>query len=326
MTTTLSAPSTTRPRVSVIVPVLNGIRTIRPCLDSLTALQQARPDVEVLVVDNGSTDGTRDVVREYPTVQLLVESEIRGPSAARNAGAQVARGDILAFTDADCVVTAAWLEEALPRFLDCGVVGVGGAIEGVAPQNAIQQWMNDRRILDQEAALHNPIKPYLQTANAFFRRQAVLEVSGFDPSLPYGEDCDLSWRIQEATGGRLDYAAAALVYHDHRCSLRGTSPPVGQERHGRGVPGPQMGLAHSAKALEGERVGGAGPGGARDSTDPPVARPCAPAGTVSGPAGFPAPLRTQVGSAQGGVDHRAMALLVIVRCRRFAAPRTILCC
>jgi GT2 family glycosyltransferase len=207
--------------VSIIVPCYNGMRTLTACIDSLTRLAPASPPHEILVVDNGSTDGSLEAIAARPEVRLVKEHAVRGPAAARNAGARLAEGTILAFTDIDCVVTPSWLVESLPAFAAPEVVGVGGAIEGVRPKNRIQAWMNSRKILDQERALAHPFRPYLQTANALFRREAFQRVGGFDPRLYCGEDCDLSWRVQQETGGTLAYRPQALVFHDHRCSLRG---------------------------------------------------------------------------------------------------------
>jgi len=207
--------------VSVIVPVYNGSRTIGRCLESLVALPDSPVSREILVVDNGSTDETVEIIRRFPEVRLLVEKETRGASAARNRGAREASGDILAFTDADCVVDPEWLTVGVAAFHDNGIAGVGGRIEGVESTNSIQEWMNDRRILDQERDFANPFLPYAQTANAFFGAVPFRAVDGFDASIPYGEDCDLSWRIQRDTKGRLVYEPDALVYHDHRASLGG---------------------------------------------------------------------------------------------------------
>lgn len=209
------------PLVSIIVPCYNGMRTLRGCIESLIELDPASPDHEIIVVDNGSDDGSLEAIASYPQVRLVKEHSVRGPAAARNRGAEAAAGEFLAFTDIDCIVSPRWLVETLPAFADSQVIGAGGAIEGVKPKNRIQKWMNSRKILDQERALSNPFMPYLQTANAVFRSEAFRQIKGFDQSLYCGEDCDLSWRMQKATGGRLAYIPAAVVFHDHRCSIRG---------------------------------------------------------------------------------------------------------
>lgn len=207
--------------VSIIVPCYNGMRTLRNCVESLLKLDKASPSHEIIIVDNGSNDGSIEALSAISEIRLVKEHAVRGPSAARNRGATVASGDVLAFTDIDCIVSSRWLLETVPAFANPEIVGVGGAIEGVRPKNRIQEWMNSRKILDQERAMANPFMPYLQTANALFRHDAFNKVNGFDQSLYCGEDCDLSWRLQKETGGNLLYLPAAVVYHDHRCSIRG---------------------------------------------------------------------------------------------------------
>ena len=113
------------PRVSVIVPVLDGASCIDRCLEALLAQTYPSHRVELIVVDNGSRDATPDRVRTHP-VTLLVERSVRSPYAARNAGIQRASGEVIAFTDADCVPAKDWLERgvaALER--ECGGGRVG---------------------------------------------------------------------------------------------------------------------------------------------------------------------------------------------------------
>src|SRR3954468_3722294 len=100
------------PVVSVVVPVRDGARVIRGCLDALTA-QRGAPPYEVLVVDNGSTDTTAAAVRAHPSAPTLLAESRPGSYAARNAGISAATGSILAFTDADCTPAATWLAEAV---------------------------------------------------------------------------------------------------------------------------------------------------------------------------------------------------------------------
>lgn len=207
--------------VSIIIPCYNGMRTIAECLNSLVALDPASPSHEIIVVDNGSTDGSVEVIKTYKEVTLVYEHTIQGPAAARNTGVQGSCGSILAFVDIDCIVTPRWLIEGFAAFKDPGVVGAGGRIEGSVPKNSIQEWMNAAKILDQERTLNHHFMPFIQTANALFRKEAFMEVGGFDTALRSGEDCDLSWRIQKASKGRIAYCPEALVYHDHRASMKG---------------------------------------------------------------------------------------------------------
>ena len=108
------------PGISVVVPVYNGEKTLRQCLNSV--LDQTYGDYEVVVVDDGSTDETRDIITDFQRksekVVYVLESR-RGRALARNAGIREAKGDIIAMTDADCVVPKNWLQE-LTRLITHG--------------------------------------------------------------------------------------------------------------------------------------------------------------------------------------------------------------
>lgn len=218
----MEAETMTEPpvEISVIIPSYNSERTIAACLESLRELAPETPPFEVIVADNGSTDGSVDIIRQFSEVKLVFETERRGAAPARNAAVPLARGKILAFTDSDCVAAPLWLLEGIKPFEDPTVVGVAGGILGVSPSNFIQEWMNARRILDQEHAFRHPFMPFIQTANAFYRRKEFMEVGMFDTTFTTaGEDCDLSWRLLLKTGGRLELRHTALIYHDHRCTV-----------------------------------------------------------------------------------------------------------
>src|SRR5438445_6128164 len=129
MAETRAAPSKTTtspelPSATVVVAAYNAIATIEECLDSLSALRYPRELLEIIAVDNASTDGTRQAIAGRPDV-VLVEEGRRGAAAARNAGIRRARGAVVAFTDADCTVDADWLSELVVPLTDpqVGIVG-----------------------------------------------------------------------------------------------------------------------------------------------------------------------------------------------------------
>jgi glycosyltransferase involved in cell wall biosynthesis len=106
--------------VSVIVPMYNAERTLVACLDGLAAQDHPREEHEILLVDNGSTDASVDIARRYPGITLLSEPN-PGAYAARNHGLRRARGEVIAFTDPDCVPDPSWIREVASAFADPGL-------------------------------------------------------------------------------------------------------------------------------------------------------------------------------------------------------------
>ena len=199
--------------MSIVVPVRNAERTVRDCIASLLQLEYPSSRREVVVVDNGSSDASAPIIRDLP-VRLLTEPR-RGPSWARNAGIDASTGDIVAFTDADCIVTTGWLRELVASFReDDGAFAVAGEVLPFAPQTPAEAYMARRQSRWQEAALRAP-RPYMVTANVAFRRQTFDKIGRFDPRFPVGQDQDLSWRFF-AAGLRCQYAPNAIVFHHHR--------------------------------------------------------------------------------------------------------------
>src|SRR5262245_46752438 len=202
---------------SVIIPALNNRSTLPAQLDALAA-QRFDRDWEIIVVDNGSADGTAELVVERgQTLQhlRLVRELDRGRStggAARNAGARAARSDRLLFCDADDVVSAAWVDALWSALDDFDLVG--GALE--------YELLNDERQrasreLIQTDALSTPMShlPYSSTASFAARREVFEALGGFDTSL---SEVDFCWRAQYA-GFSLGFAPDALVHY----RLRGTA-------------------------------------------------------------------------------------------------------
>ena len=112
-------------KYSIIVPAYNGGNTIKGCLSAALNQSISRDDYEVIVVDDGSTDGTGDMVKRFP-VRYICQPN-RGPASARNHGAREAIGKIILFTDSDCVPAYKWVEEMTKPFEKPDVIAVKGA-------------------------------------------------------------------------------------------------------------------------------------------------------------------------------------------------------
>ncbi len=233
------------PRFSVIVCCRDGRERIGACLTSLQRLHGSMP--EVIVVDDGSSDGTGDLVRqEYPEVRLIRVESV-GLSAARNAGAEAASGEVLAFTDDDCEVDADWLAELAPLFADGWDAGGGpnlppppddlpAAVVTAAPGAA------SHVMIDDAEAEHVP------GCNLAVRRTAYFQIGGFDPVFrTAGDDVDFCWRLRDA-GLRIGFAPNAFVWHHRRAC------PVGYLRQ-------QVGYGRAERLLRLKHPGRFSPSG-----------------------------------------------------------------
>jgi cellulose synthase/poly-beta-1,6-N-acetylglucosamine synthase-like glycosyltransferase len=207
-----------RPHVSVIVPVYNARSTIEECISSLLALAFPRENFEILLVDNASTDETSEILARYSgNVRVLYEGK-RGAGAARNKGLFNARGEVVAFTDADCVVDKDWLEKIVSPLNEDAVGIVGGRILSRRPCNKIDAF--GEQIHDHHMAINVYKPPYVTTANWSSRLTVLKEAGFFDESLLKGQDTDLAWRIVQS-GYRLLFAPEAVVYHRNQNTLLG---------------------------------------------------------------------------------------------------------
>ncbi len=205
------------PTFSVIVCCRNGRPRIGACLRSLARLNGPAP--EILLVDDGSTDGTAEFVGEtFPEVRVL-RLEAAGLSAARNAGAEAATGEVLAFTDDDCEVDPDWLVELAPLFAE-GWDAAGGPNLPPPPADAAEAAVTaapgaaSHVMIDDREAEHVP------GCNLAVRRLAYFMVGGFDPAFrTAGDDVDFCWRLRDA-GLRIGFAPNAFVWHRRRgCPL-----------------------------------------------------------------------------------------------------------
>ncbi len=217
--------------VSVVIPTFNRAETLRLTLRSVLA-QHAEVRYEVVVVDNNSTDHSRDVVgelsRQAPVPLRYVLEPVQGSSAARNAGAAAARGEVIAFLDDDVLAEPTWLSalaDAYTRAPDAWAVGgrvtlwfSGQPPRWLDPLDALLAcYLSAQDLGDGLVRIEYPRG--LISANLSVRREALEQVGGFSGQLGRfggrllsGEDLELCWRIQRA-GGAVYYCGAASVAH-----------------------------------------------------------------------------------------------------------------
>ena len=208
------------PFVSVVTPVYNAAATIEACLQSLLALDYPRDRREIIVVDNGSSDETAAIVQRYP-VQLLHELTRPSSYAARNRGIRASRGELIAFTDADCIAERGWLTHLVEGYADESVGAFAGSVLAHHPTTLLERFAEQHRVVSQEISMVCTFLPYAVTANAAYRREVLQVLGGFDDQFISGGDSDLSWRLQRVCGKRIRFNRSAIVYHRHRTTLRG---------------------------------------------------------------------------------------------------------
>lgn len=207
----------TWPRVSVVVCAYNAASTLEDCLSSLERLTY--PDYEVILVDDGSTDGTPAIAARHPLARV-VRVPNGGLSAARNHGLAHATGDIVAYTDADVRVDPDWLTHLVQPMLGTDLVGCGGPNVVPADDPDLAQCVARAPGGPTHVLLDDRIAEHVPGCNMAFRREALQRIGGFNPIyLRAGDDVDVCWRLQ-AQGGKIGFAPAALVWHHHRASLK----------------------------------------------------------------------------------------------------------
>lgn len=206
--------------ISVVIPVRNAVEELPRQLEALLAQESPVP-FEIVVADNGSTDGTEDLVASFSRrdgrVRLVDASSRLGPSYARNEGARRSTGSLIAYCDADDVVAPGWLD-ALVSAAEAGEY-IGGRLDHdrLNPPE-IRRWRSSGAMTELPTTLR--FLPYAFSANCAVHRRVWDEVGGWDEGMVYGEDVDFAWRIQLA-GHRLVFAPDAVVYYRHRDSVGG---------------------------------------------------------------------------------------------------------
>ena len=205
------------PMVSVVICAYNAERTMLPCLESLRKLDY--PNFEVIIVDDGSRDRTAEISMDFPEFRLIRQPN-KGLSVARNVGLHAARGDLIAYTDSDCVVDPHWLTLMVRTLTEKNFDGCGGP--NYAPHE--DGWVEACCAASPGAPCHvltaDDVAEHLAGCNMIFTKAALLKVGGFDPQFTSaGDDVDVCWRILDS-GMRLGFCPSAFVWHFRRNTIK----------------------------------------------------------------------------------------------------------
>ncbi len=204
---------TQNPKFSVVVCTRNGAPTLRECLAALR--EQSHASYEVLVIDDGSTDATPDIARSFDFVRYHSQ-EPAGLSAARNLGMRLATGEIIAYTDDDCIPDEDWLHHLALAYDDPQWVAVGGPNIPPPPRSFTEVIVAAAPGAPAHVLLNDTEAEHLPGCNLSIRKAALEAIGGFrEEFTTAGDDVDVCWRLQ----GKLRFAPAAVVWHHRRFTV-----------------------------------------------------------------------------------------------------------
>ncbi len=211
------------PFVSIIIPVRNVCGIIGRCLKSLNELNYPKDKYEIIIADSESTDNTQEISRKYGAV--VVSTPKRSVCAGRNEGFKIAKGEIIAFSDADCVMDKNWINNSLKYFKDPAIGGVGGpnitpddetafgkAVGFVFNQAIFSAGSIHGRILDKIKEVKS-----IPGCNMIFKKEVLQKVMPMDETLIEAEDYIMNQKIREF-GYKLLYTPDTIVWHYRRPS------------------------------------------------------------------------------------------------------------
>lgn len=215
------------PFVSIIIPVRNEALILSRCLKSLKNLDYPEERLEIIVADGLSEDNTAEIASRYGA--RVVKNERRIVSSGRNAGFRESKGDIIAFTDADCVFDKCWLKAAVKYFNDESIGGVGGLtlppLDSCGFEKAVDNLFSFAESFNltchcKGVSLHSPKKTEdIPGCNAFYRRQILEMIFPVDENLLTAEDCWMNFCVRDC-GYQLILAPDIILWHNRRDSPR----------------------------------------------------------------------------------------------------------
>ncbi len=222
-------PPSAWPHVSIVIPSYNRAKALERCLRSLFVLDYPAHCLEIVVVDDASTDETGSMLQRMAqeaaihgmAMHAVRHEKRQGVGVGRNTGAGAAQHELIAYIDSDCVASPGWLKEVVPAFQDRRIAAVGGMIRAYQPSTLLGRYEDVRSSLfmgirSQQVRLEGPLT-YLPAANMVVRRSIWQQLAGFAP-MTQGEDVDFCRRLL-MSGASMLYLPQGVVYHDYRTTL-----------------------------------------------------------------------------------------------------------
>ena len=210
-------PQTKLPKVSIVVCSYNGARTLHDCMTSLQDLHY--PEYEIILVDDGSKDDTQEIMQQFPRVRNIRQKN-RGLSVARNVGIAAGTGEVIAFTDSDCMVDRDWLYFLVQTLLSSNFAAVGGPNISPPATDWIQATVGAAPGSPSHVLLTDTIAEHVPGCNMAYHKWALEMIGGFDPEYrKAGDDVDVCWRLMQS-GYQIGFSPAAVVWHYRRFEVR----------------------------------------------------------------------------------------------------------
>jgi len=202
---------------TIIVAVHNGEEVIEECIRSLENQSCPREQYEIIVVDDGSTDGTLDVLKKHSVI--VIAQSRQGPAAARNAGVAKAGGEILLFSDADCVADSKWVENMVTPFGNPEIAGTRGRYR-TRQKSLVARFAQIEYEEKYEQLAKEKYIDFIDTSSAGYRRSVFIAEKGFRSvfDVASGEDTEFAYRLAKK-GYKLVLSPGAFVYHRHPATL-----------------------------------------------------------------------------------------------------------
>lgn len=199
--------------ISIIVPTYNAEKDIVSLIKSLLSIDYPKELLEIIVVDNNSTDETKNILKSY-NIKILEENHIQSSYAARNKGIKHAKNEILAFVDSDCIVSPQWLKEGVRPFIEQSADLVGGNVEFYYSKKPTAAEMFDS-ITNMQIEYNIKERKIAKTANLFVKRELFDKIGLFPSTVTSGGD--VQWTAKATRAGyKLVYAPEAIVKHPTR--------------------------------------------------------------------------------------------------------------